>query len=114
MAYETRDNSGRLFKNEEKKNERGPDYSGDCTINGEAFYMDAWLKTADSGRKWMSFSFKPKQQRAGAQGGTQPYPSTQKPSAPQKPAGKPCGGFADMDDDVPFADPHKGAKAYVV
>jgi hypothetical protein len=83
MAYETRDNSGRLFKNEEKK-ERGPDYSGDCLVNGVPMYMDAWLKTAESGRKWMSFSFKAKQQRQ---------------AAPQKPASKP---LAEMDDDIPW------------
>ena len=89
MAYETKDNSGRLFKNEEKKNERGPDYSGTCLINGEEMFMDAWVKTAESGRKWMSFSFKPKQQK--------------QQSAPQKPAAKPkSGGFDSMDDDIPW------------
>jgi hypothetical protein len=86
MAYETRDNSGRLFKNEEKK-ERGPDYSGDCLVNGVPMYMDAWLKTAESGRKWMSFSFKAKQQ--------------QRQAAPQKPAEK-LRRIADDDSDVPF------------
>lgn len=85
MAYETKDNSGRLFKNEEKKNERGPDYSGTCLINGEEMFMDAWIKTAESGRKWMSFSFKPKQQKPAAK--------------PQKPVGK---SLADSDDDIPW------------
>lgn len=64
MTYEQRDNSGRLFKVEEdKKRDRGPDYSGTAMINGAEYYMDAWIKTAESGRKWMSFSFKQKQQR---------------------------------------------------
>ena len=84
MAYETKDNSGRLFKNEEKKNERGPDYSGTCLINGEERFMDAWLKTAESGRKWMSFSFKPKQQR----------PAPQKQQKPQS--------RSRDDDSIPF------------
>ena len=63
MAYETRDNSGRLFKNEDKKSDKHPDYSGDALIDGQAYFMDAWLKTAESGRRWMSCSFKPKQQK---------------------------------------------------
>lgn len=47
MAYETRDNSGRLFKNEDKKSDKHPDYSGDALIDGQAYFMDAWLKTVD-------------------------------------------------------------------
>lgn len=88
MAYETKDNSGRLFKNEEKKNERGPDYSGTCLINGEEMFMDAWIKTAESGRKWMSFSFKPKQQK-----------QQSAPQKQQKPSNK---QLSDMDDDIPW------------
>lgn len=66
--YETRDNTGRLFKVEDdKKRDRGPDYSGTALIDGREYFMDAWLKTAESGRKWMSFSFKAKQQNRGAQ-----------------------------------------------
>lgn len=84
MAYETRDNSGRLFKNEEKKTDKHPDYSGEALVDGQTYFMDAWLKTADSGRRWMSFSFKPKQQ------------------ATQKPASQPSKSLAQMDDDVPF------------
>lgn len=62
--YETRDNTGRLFKVEDdKKRDRGPDYSGTALIDGQEYFMDAWLKTAESGRKWMSFSFKAKQQQ---------------------------------------------------
>lgn len=60
--YEQRDNSGSLFKNEKKEKDTHPDYRGECLIDGVAMYMDAWLKTAESGRKWMSFSFKPKQE----------------------------------------------------
>ena len=61
--YEQRDNSGSLFKNERKEKETHADYRGECLIDGVAYYMDAWLKKADSGRTWMSFSFKPKEQR---------------------------------------------------
>lgn len=61
--YEQRDNSGSLFKNERKEKDTHADYRGECLIDGVSYYMDAWLKTSESGRKWMSFSFKPKEQR---------------------------------------------------
>jgi uncharacterized protein (DUF736 family) len=64
--YEQRDMTGRLFRNEEKKNPNGPDYSGTCMINGVEMFFDGWLKTAESGRKWMSFSFKAKEKQAKA------------------------------------------------
>ncbi len=63
MSYEQRDNSGSLFRNETKTNERGPDYSGTCMVDGVEHFFDGWLKTADSGKKWMSFSFKRKEKQ---------------------------------------------------
>ena len=63
--YEQRDNSGSLFKvDESKKRERGPDYSGTAMIDGAEYFMDAWLKSSESGRRWMSFSFKRKEKQA--------------------------------------------------
>lgn len=61
--YEQRDNSGSLFKNERKEKDTHADYRGECLIDGVSYYMDAWIKKAESGRTWMSFSFKPKEQR---------------------------------------------------
>jgi len=86
--YEQRDNSGSLFKNERKEKETHADYRGDCMIDGTAYYMDAWIKTAESGRKWMSFSFKPK--------GATPKPDTRTHAERKKPT------LIDMDNDVPF------------
>jgi hypothetical protein len=60
MSYTQRDNSGSMFKNERKEKETHADYRGECLIDGKEYYMDVWLKVADSGRKWMSLSFKPK------------------------------------------------------
>ncbi len=73
--FEKRDNSGSLFKNETKTNEKGPDYSGSCTIDGVEFFMDSWLRTAETGRKWMSFSFKQKTKQSAA-----PAPAQQRRS----------------------------------
>lgn len=93
MAYEQRDNTGSLFKNLDKEEgSNKPDYSGTCMVGGVEHYFDSWVKVADSGRKWLSFSFKPKQKQAPA-----PAPSQQR--APSRPAKH---GLDDMDDDIPF------------
>lgn len=89
--YQQQDNSGSLFKNENKKTDKHPDYSGEALINGQPFFMDAWMKTAESGRRWMSFSFKPKQQRA--------EPAKQAAPAPRR---APAQNVADMEDDIPW------------
>ena len=68
MAYEQRDNSGSLFKNDRKEKENHPDYKGACMVGGVEMWMSAWLKTGANGTKFMSFSFQPKdQQQAQAQ-----------------------------------------------
>lgn len=63
MAYQMKDGTGTLFKVQDKKNERGPDYTGDCMIGGEVFRMAAWIKESESGRKFMSFKFEPKEEQ---------------------------------------------------
>jgi hypothetical protein len=62
--YQQKDNSGSLFKVEQKQSDRHPDMSGSAMIDGVEYFFDAWFKTADSGRRWMSCSFKPKQKQA--------------------------------------------------
>jgi hypothetical protein len=59
MAFEQRENSGSLFKNERKERDTHADYTGTCLIGGVEYYMNAWLKEGKKG-KFFSFSFKPK------------------------------------------------------
>lgn len=80
MAYQMKDGSGTLFKVQEKKNEKGPDYTGDCMIEGTVYRMAAWIKESEAGRKFMSFKFEPKDQ-------AQPKPAAKRVSD---------------DDDIPF------------
>ena len=84
MTYEQRDNSGSLFRNDKKETDNHPDYNGSAMVGGQEVWMSAWLKTSTNGKKFMSFSFKPKDQQA-------------KPVAKSAPAPD-----LDIDDDLPF------------
>ena len=78
---------GVLFKNDRKEKETQPDYTGSATIEGVDYFMDAWLKSAETGRKFFSFSFKAKN----------------KQQAPAKAAPKGVRPPADWDDEqAPF------------
>jgi hypothetical protein len=59
MSDEKYDNSGILFRNDDKTKERDRDYKGECTINGVEYWMSGWIKEGRKG-KFMTFSFKPK------------------------------------------------------
>lgn len=53
--YTPKDNSGVLFSNKDKKNEKSPDYSGNVIINGKEFRLAGWLKDGKKG-KFLSLS----------------------------------------------------------
>lgn len=58
MAYEIRDLSGSLFKNERKEKETHPDMNGTAMIDGKKYYISAWLKEGASGKPFTSMAFK--------------------------------------------------------
>lgn len=61
MSYEQRDDSGSLFKNDRKEQDNHPDYTGSCKVGGREYYISAWVKEGrNGGKKFFSFSFKPK------------------------------------------------------
>ena len=82
--FEQKDQSGILFKNEKKTTDNQPDYQGTCMVNGASMDMSAWLKTGKSGKKFMSFSFKP------------PYKKDASRERPERQAPQ------DVDEDIPF------------
>jgi hypothetical protein len=87
MAYEARDNTGSLFKNDRKESDTHPDYKGSALLNGVDHWLDAWINTDRNGNKYMSLKFKPKEAR-------------QNGDAPRQPVAAP---YNDLEDDIPFA-----------
>ena len=59
-----KNNSGALFKEEEKKSDKHPDYKGNCLVNGKQMYIAAWINTSQGGKKYMSLSFSEPTQKA--------------------------------------------------
>lgn len=88
------DNTGLLSRNERKENEKHADFRGQCTVGGEDYWIDGFIRERKDGSgKFFSLRFKPK------------TPAIQQaPKAAQK-AAKAGHGFEDMDNDVPFRDP---------
>jgi len=90
-------NSGTLFVNREKytddtmralvegANPNWPDGKGSINVNGVDHWLSGWRKTANSGKKFWSFSVKPKEA---------------KPKAPEVKQQQMQEGMAD--DDIPF------------
>lgn len=62
MAFEHRDNSGSLFKNERREKDTHPHATGTAMIGGVLYEISAWTKEGRKG-KFQSLSFKPKQER---------------------------------------------------
>jgi uncharacterized protein (DUF736 family) len=80
---------GVLFKNNEKTEDKQPDYRGNITdLDGTEYWLSAWLKTSKAGMKYMSLSIKPKNADA-----------RQKNEVTKAAAG----GSAPFDDSIPFA-----------
>lgn len=83
MAYEKKDGSGALFKNDKTGgNPNWPDYKGDIMIDGVEYWLSAWLKEGKKG-KFMSLAANPKDKK------------TVKPANSK-------GSIMDMEDNIPF------------
>ena len=59
MAYEQRDNSGSIFKNDKREKDSHPHATGSAMIGGVEYYVSAWTKDGKNG-KWQSLAFKRK------------------------------------------------------
>ena len=111
MAYEHKEGQGSLFNNE-KQNDRQPDFKGTIVIGGTTYEIAAWNRTSQNGREYISLQAGLPRQNDGAQqqGGYQqrsgyaaPRPQQYSQPAPE-PA--PAPSFDDMPafegEDLPF------------
>lgn len=60
MAYEMKDNSGSLFKNERREKDTHANAKGTALIDGVEYWVDAWTNEARDGSKYQSLKFKRK------------------------------------------------------
>jgi len=60
MAYEQRDNSGILFKNDRKQKDTHPDRQGTAMVNGVMYEVAGWIKQGAKG-PFLTLAFKRKE-----------------------------------------------------
>lgn len=89
MAYEVRDLSGSIFKNDRKEKESQPDFNGSCRIDGTDYWISMWSKQGRSGN-FFSLAFKKKD-------GTTARPEQQNETTKAFVASQ-----RNLDDEVPF------------
>ncbi len=57
MESKNKNNSGAIFKNAKKTNEKQPDYKGTVNVNGKDMEISLWFKESQKGTKYFSASF---------------------------------------------------------
>jgi hypothetical protein len=87
MAEYDNTNRGTLFKNDDKQEPGHSDYNGSINVDGVEYWLNAWIKEAKSGKKFMSLSVKPK---------------LSKSMMAPKPEPKGMEAIQGMSDDIPF------------
>lgn len=84
MAFEMKENSGSLFKNDKKEKDTHPNAKGTALIGGVEYWVSAWTKKDKNGNNWQSLAFTPK-----TEPGTMQTKNTKN-------------SFSGMKDDIPF------------
>lgn len=83
MDTNQRDNSGVMFKNDKREKESHPHYKGNVRVNGQEYWLSAWIKEGKNG-KFMGLALSPKEEQG------------------QAPQAKSSKKIEDMDSDIPF------------
>lgn len=50
---------GTLWRNNKRKNDDSPEFTGNITINGVKYWQSAWVEQSKDGRKYFSQKFTP-------------------------------------------------------
>ena len=90
MAFELNDMSGSLWVNDRKTKDNQPSHQGSIKIDGVEYWMSAWVKKTNTGKKFFSMAFTKKDD--------QPSGTTSNPNRNSQPKS----GMDDFDEDVPF------------
>jgi len=61
MAYEQKDMSGSLFKNQKREKDTHPNATGTAMIDGVEYWVSAWTKYDKNENAWQSLAFKRKE-----------------------------------------------------
>lgn len=59
MEYDNT-NSGVLFREQEKKSEKHPDFKGNINVEGKDYWLSGWVNESKDGRKYFKLSVQPK------------------------------------------------------
>jgi hypothetical protein len=63
MEYDNT-NRGTLYRNENKQEEKHPDYSGSINVGGKDYWLSGWVKESKKdGKKFFSLSVKQKEKQ---------------------------------------------------
>lgn len=93
MAYEQKDNSGSLFKNDRREKDSHPHTKGSALIDGVEYWISGWTNEARDGSKYQSLKFERKDKGRSRSSGDR---------APDDSRGAPQGYEDDLDSDIPF------------
>lgn len=65
MAERDDTNRGAIWKNDDKQNDRHPDFKGSLNVGGIEYWVSAWKRRPDQSAKApaLSFSIKPKDEK---------------------------------------------------
>lgn len=101
MAYDNT-NTGILARNENRKTDKHPEFTGSINVGGVDYWLSAWVNEGKpggkmEGKKYFSLKVNPKEQRVSPQGRTAAR-----------------GDSYVSFDDIPFDNPYRGVKSLIV
>lgn len=72
MAYDNT-NSGIMYRNENRKTDKHPEFTGSINVNGVDYWLSGWVNEGKQGgkmegKKYFSIKINPKEQRSSSQG----------------------------------------------